>query len=354
MRRKILIIRRENIGDLILTTPLIHAIRERHPDAYIAALVNSYNAPVLAGNADINEVFVYTKGKHAESIFGRVAARFALLKLFVKLRRIEFDDIVLAEPTYVPRNLRLAAFIRGKATPNRRIIGFEDDDGKRAGIDVVASKRHMDGLHQAQIMMRLAEPFGADLATTDIHPCRIASPTLPRDAGEGIHVALHISARKPSQQWPAASFAESAAMIHHRGGARFSVFWSPGSRDNALHPGDDEKAVELRTALELANRDIKVVFRPTSTLEELIAGLASVDIVVCADGGAMHIAAGLGKPIVALFGDSDPIRWRPWGVPHRVIQPQSREVGDITPDTVFAAFETLVTESHFDHKYLAK
>lgn len=41
---KILIIRRDNIGDLICTTPLFEAIRQHYPDAYLAALVNSYNA----------------------------------------------------------------------------------------------------------------------------------------------------------------------------------------------------------------------------------------------------------------------------------------------------------------------
>jgi ADP-heptose:LPS heptosyltransferase len=352
VRRKILIIRRENIGDLILTTPLIHAIRHTQPDAYIAALVNSYNAPVLAGNGDLNDVFVYTKGKHADSFFGRVTARLALLRLFWKLRRIGFDDIVLAEPTYIPRNLRLAAFIRGKARPDRRIIGFEDDDGQRQGIDVVACKARMDGLHQAQIVMRLAEPFGAN-AAVDVYPCKVASRAPTNVANEGLHVALHISARKPSQQWAAAKFAELAKLIHQHGNARFSVFWSPGSRDNALHPGDDEKAAELRAFVDQAVVSGRVVFHSTHSLEDLIAGLARVDLVICADGGAMHVAAGLGKPIVALFGDSDPVRWRPWGVPQRVIQPPSKHVADISEDAVFVAFETLVTECHFDGKYRA-
>src|SRR5260221_14123407 len=64
---KILVIRRDNIGDLILTTPLIHALRRRFPKAWIGALVNSYNARVLEGNADLDEVFIYTKAKHRGS-----------------------------------------------------------------------------------------------------------------------------------------------------------------------------------------------------------------------------------------------------------------------------------------------
>ena len=57
----ILVIRRDNIGDLVCTTPLITALRQRFPKAWIGALVNSYNARVLDGNPDQDEVFIYTK-----------------------------------------------------------------------------------------------------------------------------------------------------------------------------------------------------------------------------------------------------------------------------------------------------
>ncbi len=58
---KILVIRRDNIGDLVCTTPMLSGLRRRFPGAHIAVLVNSYNAPVLAGNPDIDEVCVYRK-----------------------------------------------------------------------------------------------------------------------------------------------------------------------------------------------------------------------------------------------------------------------------------------------------
>jgi ADP-heptose:LPS heptosyltransferase len=58
---RILVIRRDNIGHLVCTTPLFAALRARHPQAHIAALVNSNNAAVLAGNPDVDEVHSYTK-----------------------------------------------------------------------------------------------------------------------------------------------------------------------------------------------------------------------------------------------------------------------------------------------------
>jgi len=55
----------------------------------------------------------------------------------------------------------------------------------------------------------------------------------------------------------------------------------------------------------------------------------------------MHLAAGLGKPIVCLFGNSDAGRWHPWGVPYELIQPDSRDVAEVTVDELYAAIERL-------------
>ncbi len=75
---KILVIRRDNIGDLVCTLPLIRRLREQYPQAWIGALVTSYNAEVLQGCPDLDAVFSYTKAKHlaaGESAFGAMWAR---------------------------------------------------------------------------------------------------------------------------------------------------------------------------------------------------------------------------------------------------------------------------------------
>jgi ADP-heptose:LPS heptosyltransferase len=87
--------------------------------------------------------------------------------------------------------------------------------------------------------------------------------------------------------------------------------------------------------------DLPLLALSTQRLPELIAGLSLCDRVVCSDGGAMHIAAALGKPIVCLFGNSDAARWHPWGVPHVVLQKESRNVADISVDEACAAFAQL-------------
>lgn len=363
MPRRILLLRRENIGDLILTTPLIHALRKQLPGAYLAALVNSYNAPVLSGNTDLDDVFVYKKGKHASNFVEEIGARLTQARLLLRLRQMRFDDVVLGEPTYTPRNIRTANFILGDAMlgsafggrrGGTRIIGFEDVDGECAGLDVVASKANIDDLQMAQILMRLAAVYDINTQPDAAPICRVLPPPergrADARSDQRPLIGLHISARKPSQRWPVEHFAALADGLAARHSVRFRVLWSPGDEHNLLHPGDDKKAEALGRALQTTSPGrvpIDAELVATHRLEELIAAVSELDLMICADGGAMHIGVGLGKPIVALFGDSDTVRWRPWKVPNRVLQAPTREVADITVAQAIAAVTEIVDECGF-------
>lgn len=61
----------------------------------------------------------------------------------------------------------------------------------------------------------------------------------------------------------------------------------------------------------------------------------------CSDGGALHIAAELDKPMVVLFGDSPAERWRTWKVRHEVLQPPSRSGMDLQVDEIAQAFQRI-------------
>ena len=150
-------------------------------------------------------------------------------------------------------------------------------------------------------------------------------------------IGLHISARKVRQRWPLERFIELARRLHATTGAGLLLLWAPGAADDPLHPGDDQKASAIRSALP----DVPVLPVPTGRLESLIAALSHCDRVICSDGGAMHLAAALGKPIVCLFGNSDAGRWRPWSAPYELLQPASRNVVDLSVNQVLAAYDQL-------------
>ena len=337
---KILVIRRDNIGDLICTTPLFEAIRRQYPTAYIAALVNSYNAPAIAGNPHLDAIFAYTKGKHAagESVW---QAYFRRVKLLWQLRRMKFDYVVLATSGFAVRALKLARMLAPK-----HIIGFVTDKAGSSRIDQAIPHADGDQLHETEDMFRLLAPIGisGDIPGLTVRPngelaARLQAQLPERVRhGEGPLVALHISARKEKQRWPVEHFAELARQLHARHAARFLVFWSPGDENNPFHPGDDGKAASLLAALA----DLPVAPVHTAHLSELIAGLSLCDLAVLSDGGGMHVAAGLGKPMVCFFGNSPAGRWHPWGVRHELLQNEMRDVRTISPDEALAAFERLL------------
>jgi ADP-heptose:LPS heptosyltransferase len=153
-------------------------------------------------------------------------------------------------------------------------------------------------------------------------------------------IAMHISARRLRQRWPVDSFVSLITRLQYELGVRVMLLWSPGSDSDRLHPGDDEKAREILRQLP---ENLACQATPTLTLPALMSVLSTCDAMICSDGGAMHIAAGLGKPVVCLFGDSPPDRWRPWAVPHRVLQSTSGNVADIAVGQVLRALRSLLT-----------
>ena len=325
---RVLVIRRENIGDLVCTTPLIAELRRQLPDAHIAALVTRYNEEALADNPDIDELYSYTKAKHRRPGETVLAVHARRLGTILKLRSQGFDWVLL--PGGAHRSaLRFAKWIGG-----RRVL-------VRGEEDLVA------GTHEVEQVCHLLTRMGLEYSTPAprvIAPAdevAVVSKVLAERAleGSGPLIGLHVSARKPSQRWPADRFSELARRLHERFDARLMLLWAPGRNDDPLHPGDDEKAASIMAKID----GLPIVAVPTLRLSELIAAISLCDHFICGDGGAMHLAAGLGKPIVALFGQSAPERWRPWGVPHVVLQKPTLDVADVSVAEVLAAYGRVIS-----------
>lgn len=337
---KILVIRRDNIGDLVCTLPLIRALRMYFPHAWIGALVNSYNRDVLQGNQDLDEVFSYTKAKHLAPGNSVLANYWQRVRLIAKLRRKNLDYVVLAGAIFLPRVLRLASWVKP-----RHIIGYADQRSPHASkIDMPLNLGDKDNLHEVEYVFRLLAPLGIEgqIPTAHVFPdaalrARFAD-SIPFSFADGPLIGLHISARKPSNRWPVERFVQLAQQLHETYGAHFLLFWSPGASEDSFHPGDDDKA---RSIIDALGPELLSPLR-TTQLTELIAGLSLCDYVVCSDGGAMHIAAALEKPIVCLFGGTDPFRWHPWAVPHVLLQDASREVMALTVEEVVKAADKLI------------
>jgi len=345
---RILVIRRDNIGDLVCTTPLLTALREHFPRAHLAALVNTYNEAVLAGNPAVDAVYAYEKGKHRGEGRSLLSVYIDRLRLIMKLRRERFIYAILATPGFEPRSLRLARLIGA-----RHLLGYTEPGKVHSRLDIALPYDPSAPVHEVERVFGLLKAFGINgpppsaRVFPDAEARRSIEQALSR-LGQGTPVVcVHISARRKNQQWSAENFAALIEAIAKRYSARILLLWAPGEADNPRHPGDDDKA---RAVTEKCGR-LPLLPCPTDDLPRLIAALSLCDCVVCTDGGAMHLAAALDKPILCFFGDSPPERWRPWKAPHELLQPASRDLSDLTVEEALAGFERLWRARPLPHPF---
>ncbi len=308
----ILIIRRDNIGDLLCTTPLMAGLKEQLKVARLDVVTNAYVAPVLKGNTFIDTLYVYHKLKHGHTSFFKVIVE--RLKLIFHLRQYHYDCIL----AFDARALNLTRFLRKTKVLSPMIDWTNQTEVERAW-----------ELGQRMGLKGLPGPLTLPLHLYDPSSDKKNSQT----------IGIHISARRIKQQYPITKWAKLIRKLHDMNPKlTFHIFWSPGDLKNPMHPGDDEKADTLKNTL----KNLPIQFISTPTLESLIGALQRCGSMIMSDGGAMHMAAALNRPIIALFGDSNSKRWRPWGVPYTIMQSETGDVKDIEPSKITEAWLHLI------------
>lgn len=349
MINKILFIRRDNIGDLICTTPAIHAVRQAYPEAKIGILVNTYNAEAIMNNPDIDEIYIYEKAKHFPEK-SKLSVWLNNVKVLMKIRKEKYD-IAVACGSYSPR---LARFIYMTGAKLR--IGYLPENIEKSFFYNLPIKEIQKPMHEVERVFDLLAPLEIKGVPDKmkIFPSQekiqwmkefleskrfLASDQNHKIRQNNLLIAFHISSRKPENRWSAEKFINLARLIQkNHNNIDIMLLWSPGSEKNPYHPGDDEKAEYIIKAVP------EIIAVKTLQLSELIAALSLVNLVVCLDGGAMHIAAALGKPLVTLWGSTDPIRWKPWGVDHILIQSNGKKAENIDVELVYHAVNQLLSE----------
>ena len=308
----ILIIRRDNIGDLLCTTPLFRALKDQLKVDRLDVVTNAYVAPVLKGNRYIDALYIYHKLKHGHTSFFKVITE--RFRLIFNLRQHHYDYIL----AFDQRAVNLTRYLR-----KTKVLTPTQDWSEHTEVERVWEMGQRLGIKGVPGPLEL--------------PLQLYDPSL--DIKNIQSLGIHISARRVRQQYPIKQWIGLIRALHARDPKlSFHIFWSPGDAQNPMHPGDDEKADTLKNTLN----NLPIKFMPTPSLESLIEGMRTCGSMIMADGGAMHIAAGLNRPIVALFGDSNPKRWRPWGVPHTIIQPNTHDVCDIEVSTIVDAWRDLI------------
>lgn len=340
--KKILIIRRDNIGDLVCTTPAIRELRKHYPTSEMAVLANSYNASVLRGNPDVDKLFVYEKLKHSEGPVAKLTALVDRLFLIVKLRLWRPDVTILAKGSFDRHGLRFARQIGAN-----NVIGYLPPGGQiRDMPDIGVDNCLRTQGHEVEHVGNLLKPLGinSNMGQLCVYPDSMLVLGLqPKVHANCAKIGLHISAREIERRWGLENFvALTKKLLEQDPKLQVLLFWAPGQANDLKHPGDDDSAKLL---IQLVSNQ-RLVPLATESLDQLIAAISLCDLFVGTDGGALHLAAGLKKPIVALFENipSKLSHWYPWQVPFRVVYGERPEVSSIDLQPIISAIESLQFE----------
>jgi len=327
--KKILVVRNDNIGDVICTTPALQALRETFPEAYIAILVAEYSQDAILGNPHVDEIFVYGKYKHGRS-GNRLQAWSKMGKLFRKIRHHRFD-LAIGMRSRFTRSLGWLVYLSGA----RFRLGFQPKKGEffKFFFNLYAEPGiHLE--HEVKRCFRLLGHIGIDSS-----PKALTLRLFPEEEEKALHslqamglspdhplIGLHAEARREANRWPVERFARVGDFLVEKHGAQ------------VLLVGPPEEQANYRVA-SLMNKG-PVLF-PTASIRELAALLKHCNLFICSDGGSMHVAAAVGTSTIALFGDTDPREWAPWGGGHIVLK-KGWKVEEIQVEDVCKAIEQVL------------
>ena len=336
---KILVIKRDKLGDLLLATPMLAHLKASRPDVQLHLLTNDYNAWVAFGNPHVDRQWIYRRVRHG----GRVSlsAAWNLWQTTRALRRERFDVVVVANGEESPR-----AIARGLSIRGQRTIAYCRDRGAWPGLsDALLPPA---GMHEADRMLGMLAPLGIAAPATRPDPYyalpeeqrRFARQWLgERGLAERGYVTLGLGARRPKKQPSTEQILRWTRHWHERHGLATVFMWTPGKSDDPVYPGDDHVAQpELDAKLPFIH-PFRGAILPALGL--IWAGRAAM----FPDSGLMHFAAASPGGVLGLFAQTDvsphPSQWGPIG-PRADFLDAPESVSELADDLVLARFEALL------------
>lgn len=302
--KNILIIRTDRLGDVVLTTPAIKALRGAYPDSRISILVAPLTVDLVDGNLCLDEILIDDRSGEHKGFFG-------FLKLVQMLRKKKFDCVFVF---HTKKRTNIACFMSG--IPVR--IGYKNNKFGFLLNRPIVDARHMGKKHEAQYCLDVLKIIGVDSGNLNIDlPVR-------EDAlrwvgrireeyaitGEIRLIAIHPGASDPSKRWPEIRFAELIDTLSVQYDAKIILIGA-----------SNVEAVAKEIISLTENEIINLVGK--TTVGQLAGLLSCCDILVSNDSGPVHVAAGVGTPVVSIFTRNqpgiNPQRWCPLGEKVRVV-----------------------------------
>lgn len=291
------------IGDVVLSTPALRALRAHFPKAEISVLAKPWVIPILKHNSDIDRILVYDAGGRHRGLRG-------ICRLGRDLRAQQFDAAFLFqrafEAAWIARIGRIPVRV-GYRTDGRGWLLTHAVPISREGL-LVPRVEHNLGLLKAVGIPAASRELALAPGTSDLARARA------RLEGLGIGMDDRLFGLSPgatfgsAKRWPAERFAAAAEALAEPGRSRGIVFGGPA-----------EKAIGEEVVRKAAKANL-VNLAGNTDLEEAVALIGLCGLFLTNDSGLMHVAAALDVPLVAVFGPTDPRTTAPWSRRHVLVR----------------------------------
>lgn len=300
VKEKILVRGVNWVGDAVMSMPALNALRKARPEAHIALLVKSSVAGLFEADPNVDEIILY-RPEH-KGILGR-------LRLASMLRKKGFSTAILFQNAF---DAALIAFLA--RIPKR--VGYDRDARRLLLTHPIPSDREDRKVHHVDYYLQLLRQAGMEavrsepwifLTISERLEARQTLSSMNRPI-VGMNRPI-VGMNRPiiginpgaayggAKRWPPGRFAEVAQMAAEQLGATSVLFGA-----------ETDRAVADEVMAKYSGPEGKLVsLAGETTLRGLAALVAECDVLVTNDSGPMHIAYGVGTPLVALFGSTDPV-----------------------------------------------
>jgi lipopolysaccharide heptosyltransferase II len=304
--RNVLCVRLDNLGDVLMTTPAIRALKEAVPGRKITLLTSRAGSGIARLVPDIDEVLEFAVPWQGSAAAGSVEA---VGEMIATLRDRSFDAAVVFT-VYSQNPLPTAMLLYQAGVP--RIAGYCRENPYGLMTDWLPDPEPLSEIrHEVTRQLDLVRALGAasvgEHFSLRIDPAaaeRLARKLGPLDP-ERPFLVLHPGVSEDKRQYPVPFFAEAARQLARTLG--YQILLTGVASEKAM-------AEEIRRAVGPAALDLTGQL----DLEELSALIRNADLVIANNTGPVHVAAAVGTPVVVLYALTNP-QHTPWRVPYRLL-----------------------------------
>ncbi len=300
---KILVIRTDRIGDVVLSTPVLETLRTHFPFAKIAMMVSPQTRELVEGNPYLDEVIVYDKSGPEKPWAGT-------FKFALRLAKKKFDIAIILHPT---NRAHWVAFLAGIPVrlgyryKNYRLLTHTIPHMKPEG-KKHESEYNFDLLKLIKIETPLEMNTYVPLNETSFH--ELNRKKQEANLNGSAYVVLSPGASCPSKMWAPSRFAEVSDRIQEKYGLPV-----------VLIGGEKEKSLAERIKAWTKKEPVDLIGK--LSLSQTAWLLKDAELLVSNDSGPVHIAVAVGTPVISIFGRKQPglspVRWKPLGSQSTVI-----------------------------------